>query len=168
MHLAGSGPNPRVTLPGPADMRALWAKARTRRERPATVVALALAAYVQAAAESRGKVGKSRTLGVRLAQLRRLVGASHGSTFTARLDVLASLGILDRAGELWRDGVVVFGRWAVRALQRATAWIAATLPAMPLRRVGSRRATIRDCPAKWTGPPPEYGDGPWELVIDVG
>ncbi len=132
MHLlAGEGGNPKVTLPSPADMRELWAKARRQRERPATVVALGLAAYVVACA-SKGKVGRRTTITPKLAQLRRLVGASHGSTFTARLEVLACAGIIARAGELWRDGLVVFGRWAIRAL-KAVVDAVTKLPAMPMR-----------------------------------
>ena len=133
MHLlAGEGGNPKVTLPSPADMRELWAKARRQRERPATVVALGLAAYVVAAASNKGKVGKCRTITPRLAQLRRLVGASHGSTFTTRLEVLAAAGIIARAGELWRDGLVVFGRWAIHAL-KAVVDAVTKLPSMPMR-----------------------------------
>jgi len=166
MHLLpGEGGNPKVDLPSPADMRRLWYRARGQRERPATLVALGLAAFVLAAMANKGKVGKRRTVKPKLAQLRRLVGASHGQTFTARLDALSAAGIIERAGEFWREGIVVFGHWAIRELQKVVARVTAALPKMPMRSCASDQTP----PAPWTGPPPDLaGPGDWELVLEVG
>lgn len=115
--LEGPGGNPKVDLPSPADMAALWDRARGQRERPATLVALGVALHVVTAAHNKGKVGKGKTVRPKLAQLQRLVGASAGQTFTARLDALAASGVILRAGEYWRDGIEVFGQLAIRALR---------------------------------------------------
>src|SRR5690606_22323431 len=99
------GPNPRVLFPGAAHMRRLWGIARLELDRPTTTVALAVAAYVWAAAEGRPTADK--TSKITIAALRELTGKSHGGRFNKRLDRLASIGVLRRAGESWGDGVTV-------------------------------------------------------------
>lgn len=160
MHLTGDGPNPRVRLPKPKQVAELWARAHGERERPATIVALALAAYVLAA-DQLGKLRGRCEIRPKLVRLRALVGASAGHTFSARLDALASAGIIERAGELWRDGITLITSWVDRVVEAIVHQLRPRLS--PLR--------LLSCSApghiEWTGPPPIEG-ADWELVHDVG
>jgi hypothetical protein len=164
LHLLGEGPSPKVTIPTPENMAALWRRARAQRERPATVVALAIAAFALAAAQHHGRVGHRRTIAPKLVQLRRLVGATVGETFYQRLAALEQLEIIARAGEHWRHGITVFGHWVRATLSKAVAHAREILPAPRMRRCVSEHQ-----PEPWTGPPPdEYGSGVWELVLEAG
>lgn len=92
---------PRCEWPPAEWIEAVWAFARRGRgagSRPAALVTLALACWLLAAD---GRVGCS------LAELRRVVGASHGGAWNSRLDELEALGILRRAGAQWKDGIIV-------------------------------------------------------------
>ena len=127
LHLIGDGPAPRVLLPGRERMAEIWRRARGSRERPASTVALAVACYACAAAAARGPLDDDAETRATLATLRVLTGASHGGTFSGRLESLAAAGILRRSGERWRDGVTVV---AVEAPAEPV-----VLPVAPLRSV---------------------------------
>lgn len=100
----GSGPNPKIVLPNPAEMVEIWDAVSAVRERPASAVALAVAARVVAEAERlAGRRPRNRSpeasstlheTTARPALLRRLVGACAGSTFQMRLAALEAAEIL--------------------------------------------------------------------------
>lgn len=106
LNLLGAGANPCVRLPDRDHVAAMWLRARAVRDRPCTIVALAVAAFVWCVLEQGDAIGA--VVGRPPVQaLRALTGAAHGSTFTARLVDLEKAGVLRREGSRWSDGIRV-------------------------------------------------------------
>jgi hypothetical protein len=108
LHLIGDGPIPVVRFPSPQIMAGIWRRCRAVRDRPAALVAVAVAEFVLAAAEQGGEVTEALPVSAPISMIRSLVGAPHGSSFNRRLDDLERAGLLARAGEHWRSGAVVY------------------------------------------------------------
>jgi len=128
LNLLGAGANPVVRFPSPQVMAGIWRQCAAVRERPAALVALAVAEFVYAAAEQGADVTEATSVTASIASLRALVGAAHGAAFNRRLDELACAGLLVRIGKHWRDGA------RVQLPARAPAVRPARLPPAPLRR----------------------------------
>jgi len=98
---------PVVHFPPPQIMAGIWRCCRAVRSRPAALVAVAVATYVVAAAELGGELTEATPISSPISMIRSLVGATHGRTFNDRLADLERAGLLSRAGEHWRDGMIV-------------------------------------------------------------
>ena len=106
LHMLGDGPNPRVDFPSRERLSQIWRLCSGVRERPSSIVALAVAVHVWAAAET-GRDTGTISSHAPMQALRHLVGAAHGSTFSRRLADLERAGVLRRVGRRWRDGLVL-------------------------------------------------------------
>ena len=107
LNLLGDGAVPVVHFPPPQIMAGIWRSCRAVRARPAALVAVAVATYVTAAAELGGELSESTQICSPITMIRGLVGAAHGRTFNDRLADLERADLLARAGEQWRDGLIV-------------------------------------------------------------
>jgi hypothetical protein len=107
LQLLGTGPIPVVRFPSPQVMAGIWRSCRAVRERPAALVAVAVAMHVIAAAELGGEMIDGAGISSPISLVRALVGAPHGSTFQRRLTDLERAGLLSRVGEHWRSGAVL-------------------------------------------------------------
>jgi hypothetical protein len=107
LHLVGDGPNPVVRFPSPQIMAGVWRSCAAVRQRPAALVALAVAELVLAAAEQGADVTEATPVSSPISMVRSLVGAPHGSNFNRRLADLERAGLLARVGEHWRSGAIV-------------------------------------------------------------
>lgn len=119
------GPAPRVILPKPAQIRALWSEARKHRSRACAIVTMAIGAHVLVCAEFK-HARKFRACSSTVTDLGRLLGSQRGGHFSARLAVLATMGIFHRLGRTWRGG---FGLAPLR--------FRLALPRPPMRRTAA-------------------------------
>lgn len=107
MHLVGSGENPAVHFPPPHVMAGIWRSCSRVSERPASLVALAVAEFIIAAAEQRAVVTGPASVRSSMSLAMGLVGSPRGGTFNRRLAALERTGLIRRIGKHWRDGLVV-------------------------------------------------------------
>jgi hypothetical protein len=107
LHLIGSGPVPVVRFPSPQMMTRIWRSCSAVRERPAALVAVAVAEFVLASAEQGAEITEATHVTASIRTVRSLVGAPHGSAFNLRLADLERAGLLARVGKHWRSGAII-------------------------------------------------------------
>ncbi len=134
LHLLGSGPIPVVRFPSPQTMARITRSCAAVRQRPAALVAVAVAEFVLAGTEQGAEITEATHVTAPISMVRSLVGAPHGSAFNRRLADLERAGLLARVGKHWRSGAVV------KLPARAPATRPVSLAPAPLQRFAQQPA----------------------------
>jgi len=130
--------------PEPGEIRVVWSLCRDQRERPVALATLAIALILVSGGDSCAIHRVSQGL------LQGLTGSLAGGSFTDRLGELTELGVIERAGARWADGVRVGARMFEVELERSVGERFVNLqsvgprPELPVSRMLRCSAPIQD------------------------